>query len=778
MRSVWLCTRNDVGELRAPSRRLALLCVLVVGLAPTTVRAQQDPNPATVAVHVRHDGVGVPQVLVRSAGVAARTDDSGRVVLRLPAGARTITATKFGYRPESVAVALRAGLDTLLSIAVQPAAADLEAVVVSATRSERRVEDLPIRVEVIDEEEIAEKIAMTPGDIAMMLNETSGLRVQTTSPSLGGANVRIQGLLGRYSLILTDGLPLYGQAGGLGLLQIPPVDLARVEVIKGTASALYGSAALGGVVNLVARRPGNTHERTLLVNQTTRGGSDGVGFLAAPVSDRIGYTLLAGIHRQQRRDLDADGWTDLPGYERVVVRPRLYVDEGRGRTAFVTAGFTSEERRGGTLPGRTTPNGTPFPEGLTTRRGDIGAVARWTVHDSSRALHGAVVSLRGSAVEQRHGHTFGTVVEDDRHRTAFAEASMSVPSGRATYVAGVAVQHDQYRAASVDGYDYSFSVPALFAQLDVEATDWLSASTSARVDAHNRYGTIVSPRVSLLARRTTAGALAGWTTRASVGTGAFAPTPFTEETEVTGLTPLVPLTDLSIERALTTSIDIGGPLTLSAGGLELNATAFRSRVRDAVQVIPAAGLTASGASRIALVNARGPVRTWGAELLGRFVRELGEDGDEGEEGAAMRITGTYTHLRATECDPEIRTVCQRRAVPLTPRHAVGVVAALEQEGRSRVGLELYYTGRQALDENPFRETSRPYLILGALGERAFDVRGAVARVFLNLENLTNVRQTRFDPLRLSARGQGGRWTTDAWTELAGFTVNGGIRLTF
>ncbi|MBC7894067.1 MAG: TonB-dependent receptor plug domain-containing protein, partial [Cytophagaceae bacterium] len=86
--------------------------------------------------------------------------------------------------------------------------AEMEAVVVSATRSERRVEDVPLRVEVIDEEEIAEKVAMTPGDIAMMLNETAGLRVQSTSPSLGGANVRIQGLLGRYSLLLTDGLPL------------------------------------------------------------------------------------------------------------------------------------------------------------------------------------------------------------------------------------------------------------------------------------------------------------------------------------------------------------------------------------------------------------------------------------------------------------------------------------------------------------------------------------------------------------------------------------------
>ena len=70
------------------------------------------------------------------------------------------------------------------------------------------------------------------------------------------------------------------------------------------------------------------------------------------------------------------------------------------------------------------------------------------------------------------------------------------------------------------------------------------------------------------------------------------------------------------------------------------------------------------------------------------------------------------------------------------------------------------------------------MIVGLMGERAFATRGGIARVFLNLENLTNVRQTRFDPLLLPTRGPGGRWGTDAWTELTGFTMNGGLRLAF
>ena len=90
-----------------------------------------------------------------------------------------------------------------------------EHVVVTATRSDRRIQDEPLRVEVIDREEIEEKALMTPGSVAMLLGETTGLRVQITAPSIGAANVRIQGLRGRYAQLLADGLPLYGGGDSL-----------------------------------------------------------------------------------------------------------------------------------------------------------------------------------------------------------------------------------------------------------------------------------------------------------------------------------------------------------------------------------------------------------------------------------------------------------------------------------------------------------------------------------------------------------------------------------
>ena len=206
---------------------------------------------------------------------------------------------------------------------------EAEATVIQGTRIGRRVGDEPIRVEVLNREEVEEKILMRPGTIAMLLSETGGLRVQVTSPALGAANIRVQGLEGRYTQLLADGLPLYGgQASSLGLLQIPPTDLGQVEVIKGAAFALYGASALGGVTNLVSRRPGDAPQAETLLNATSRDGQDATAYLASPFGGGWSASVTGGLHRQARQDLDGDGWTDIAAYERFTVRPRLFWEGG------------------------------------------------------------------------------------------------------------------------------------------------------------------------------------------------------------------------------------------------------------------------------------------------------------------------------------------------------------------------------------------------------------------------------------------------------------------
>lgn len=103
---------------------------------------------------------------------------------------------------------------------------EIEEIVVTSTRSRQSLADMPTRVEVITGEELGEKANMKPGDIRMLLNESTGIQVQQTSATTFNSSIRIQGLDGRYTQILRDGMPLYsGFAGGLGLLQVAPLDL-------------------------------------------------------------------------------------------------------------------------------------------------------------------------------------------------------------------------------------------------------------------------------------------------------------------------------------------------------------------------------------------------------------------------------------------------------------------------------------------------------------------------------------------------------------------------
>lgn len=421
-----------------------------------------------------------------------------------------------------------------------------EEIIVQATRSGRRVQDEPVRVEVLGQEEIEEKALMRPGNIAMVLSETGGLRVQVTSPALGASNIRVQGMEGRYTQLLADGLPLYGgQVSSLGLLQIPPTDLGQVEVIKGSASALYGSSALGGVINLVSRRPSSELEADLMANATSRDGQDLTGYVATPLGGDWGASLTSGLHRQTKQDLDNDGWLDMAGYERLTIRPRVFLEAGGGASLYLTLGAMEEDRTGGTLPGRTTSDGNPFPQNQKTDRLDGGLVTKLPLAGLGD-LH-----FRASGMQQDHLHQFGNVIETDRHRTGFAEVSASGVSGGTSWVGGLAYQADLFRSQTFPAFDYNYRVPGIFAQIEQEAGPDLTFAASARTDFHNVYGTQFSPRVSALFKP------GYWTIRASAGRGFFAPTPFVEEIEAAGLSRLEPLADLEPETARTASLDVG-----------------------------------------------------------------------------------------------------------------------------------------------------------------------------------------------------------------------------
>ena len=691
---------------------------------------------ATVVIEIRTPSGPLAGAQVVVNGATHVTGEKGTVAVPVTAGKVQITIVREGFVTASVVQEVGPGQQQPVIVELQPQPSHEEEVtVVATTRTGARVEDSPMRVEVLAREEIEEKMLMTPGDIVMMLNEMGGMRVQATSPSLGAASVRIQGMRGRYTRFLSDGLPLFGeQVGALGLLQIPPMDLGQVEVIKGVASSLYGAGAMGGVVNLISRRPGGAAEHELLINRSTRGATDAIAFLSGPLSDRWGMTFLGGGHWQERTDVNDDTWADLPGYERGVFRPRVFWDGGNGSTLFATTGVTIEDRDGGSMAGTTLPAaGVAYPEALRTVRVDTGV-------SGQRLLRGRyVLTARGAFAQQRHDHQFGDMLERDRHDTAFGEFAIRGTSGRQTWVAGAAIEYDAYRPIDLPRFRHTFTVPGVFVQDDVELSPSMSLSASGRLDHHSAYGTFFSPRLAALFRS------GRWNSRLSVGTGFFGPSALTEETEAAGLSRLVIPRALRAEQGRSASLDV----SRTDGPAAYTLTLFASSVRHPIDVDRSAGLV--------LTNLDAPTTNLGVEVIGTLRR------------APFALTTTYTYVKSREPEGEVRL-----DVPLTPRHSAGLVGMWEREEAGRVGVELYYTGVQRLEENPYRGESQPYVILGLLAERQF----GRLRLFINGENLTGVRQTRWDPLLRPARAPDGRWTTDAWAPLEGRTINGGIRVRF
>ena len=718
--------------------RLLCLLVLQAVFLVSVLAAQADSGVVVVTVEEPMGPVG--GALIRSEGRSATTDAEGRALLVLPAGRRTLSLARIGYVPKRVPVLVIA--DSTIAVTIElamedMAAMEMAAITVTTTRVERLAGETPVRVEVLDDMEVEENAQMSPSGITMLLNETPGLRVQAASPSLGTGSVRILGLPGQYTAMLADGLPLYGGASSaLGPLDISPVDLQRVEIIKGAASALYGGQALGGVINLISKPP--TGRRELLLNRRTMGVTDAAAWLSHRFADRAaGLSLLLSGTLQDDWDVDEDGWSDQARARRWAVRPRFTSVDARGRSLFVTAGYGYDDREGGTQAGALAPDGLPFREGLTGRRADVGATLRVPGADSGN------VALRFALSTNGRDRVFGAgPVEQDRISTGFLEATRSTVSARSATVLGAALQLDSYANELNGGYDHDWLTPSLFATGERDVGP-VTLSASLRGDFHPDAGFQLTERLAVLARPAP-----DWSIRLSGGTGFAPPTAVTEETEAIGLRNVRPGAALDAEQSLGVTLDLSG----KAAGVEFLLTGYGSFIDGAIQLADPGDSSGQGILR----NAAGVTRVGGAEAaaIWRF------------RGGKLLVT--YGYAQGSRTDAETG---QREPAPLLPRHRLGADLMFERAGDYRAGLEGIWYDVQQLDDDPYRARSAPYLYVMFIVAKQLGAFELVA----NFENLLNERQTDYAPLVRPTTGVGGRWTTDVWAPLEGFMANVAVR---
>jgi iron complex outermembrane receptor protein len=668
--------------------------------------------------------------------VSAVADSTGLVTLAdIPDGMQTFVITYTGFEKITLNYTFPLQQQELIEIELEEGEHE-EEVVVTATRISRTIANIPTRVEVISGEELAEKGNMKPGDIRMLLNESTGIQTQQTSATSYNAGIRIQGLEGRYTQMLRDGYPLYaGFAGGLSILQIAPLDLRQVEVIKGSASTLYGGGAIAGLVNLVSKTPGTNREIAFLANGTSAGGLDLSGFYRERYG-KAGLTLFASRNSNRAFDPAGIGLTAIPEFARFTINPRLFL-YGRNTTADVGVTYITEDRTGGSMDYIKNGGSGFFEKNNTDRITSQLGIAHNLGNSSTLQLKNSynhfdrVIAIRG--------YTF-----DALQQSSFTELTWNKKGSEKDWVIGATVLTEalaEKGQTTGSSRDYHYNTYGGFVQNAWSVTDKVVLESGLRGDYVSGYGVEILPRLSAMIRVTPK-----LTTRVGGGFGYKTPTIFTEEAERRQFQNLLPIdvNNTRNERSVGGNWDINFRTNIGRVRFSINHLFFYTRLNHPLVMVNATD------SNVQYQNAAGYLDTKGMETNLRFV--FGN----------YKLFFGYTYT-----DANTHFTNSREWLPLTARHRLNQVLMYELEDKLKLGLEAYYFSRQRLSDGTF---GKPYWITGFMIEKLWET----FSLFVNFENFTGTRQTKFDKIFT------GTVTNpvfrNIYAPVEGFVVNGGIKI--
>ena len=633
----------------------------------------------------------------------------------------------------------------------------IEEVMVEATRTNRSIANVPTRTEVLTDE-IDEAASMEPSQIAHLITHSTGIQVQTTSATSNGAVVRIQGLNGRYTQMLKDGFPLYGGfSGSLDVMQIPPLDLRQVEYIKGSASTLYGGGAIGGLINLLTKRP--TNEQLLHINRSTIGAQD-INLFLSRRQGKWGYTTLISRHIHSPYDADGDSFSDVPSVRKWAVNPKLFFYPNARTEFWLGAQIQLEDRVGGDLSmiqGDAPTAANFYLDSQASQR--VSTQALWRKTLASGASITAKNALNQFDRELRIRPAFG--LQDlhfaGRQRNSYTEVNYTQESEQASLNVGVNWVTDQFEEFPL------LPTPNLRNQQSQTLGSYVnhlidlgrawSLESGLRVDYAHAASAVseskgewfVLPRFNALYR-----ASRHFTYRLGGGFGYRMPTLFNEEAEPLGYAGIaaIDFANMRAERSYGGNFDIKyvAPLPALSGLLTLNQMFFYNLIDHAIQLVPTSDSTWSYGQSGAVVHSRG-FETQLKLTVHTFTWFVG-----------------YTYTDAYTEDRSVKQVAT-----LTPKHSIKGDLLYVVDGVWRIGLDYEYKSAQLLSSN---WVTPSLFSSGIIVERTF---GPLV-LFLNAENFTDVRQTRFGSL-VTAPYQTPQYT-EIWAPLDGYFFNAGLKYRF
>ncbi len=302
----------------------------------TVVFAQRERTDANIFGHLVHDEEHIPHasVVIKGTSLATLTDETGHYYLvNIPEGEHTLVVSALGYESQERTVVAEKGKTIEVDFEMTEGLVSLDKVVVTGDRRVMSRKEASVVVSTITPQVFTASQSLTLGD---GLNFSSGLRVENNCQNCGFNQVRVNGMEGPYSQILVNGRPIFsGLAGVYGLELIPTSMIDRVEVIKGGGSAMYGSNAIAGTINMILKEPlSNTYE--LGFNSALMGvGMEGTGGLAPDQSINFNSSVVSpdgktglsfyGFYRD-REPFDAmgDGFSELSKMENTSLGARFF----------------------------------------------------------------------------------------------------------------------------------------------------------------------------------------------------------------------------------------------------------------------------------------------------------------------------------------------------------------------------------------------------------------------------------------------------------------------
>ena len=706
------------------------LCVFAQNTFNAVVRNSENKNPL----------IGVT-ASIKGTSLAATSNENGQIIIvNVPDGVQEIHFSYVGFYERIDTLEFPLKDTSVIEILLKENSEELDEVVISSTRSTRSIQNIPTRIEFIGSEELGEKGNMKPGDIRMLLAESTGIHVQTTSPTSANASIRIQGLDGRYTQILKDGFPIFsGASSGLGLLQIPPLDLKQVEVIKGSTSTLYGGGAIAGLVNLISKTPTEERDLRFHLNGTSGGGLDINGFYGQKFK-KIGTTIFASHNRNGAYDPAKIGFSAIPKFERFVLNPKLFVYFNDKTKMNFGVNTTIENRLGGDMlyiKGNGDNTNQYFEENKTQRY-STQFVFDHLINEKSS------FQIKNSVSYFNRNTTIPSYQFEGTQTASFTEANYTNSTEKSEWVAGVNIWTDNFKEKQITAFplrDYSQNTFGAFVQNSFKATDWLQLEAGLRTDYVIDYGAVFLPRVSALFKIAN-----GLTSRIGGGFGYKTPTIFTEESERLQYQNVMPIDDKTnkLEKSYGANADINYRTYIGEDwSFSINQLFFYTYLDNPLL------LENSSANLYQFVNSPGYIHTKGTETNIKI----------GYDDLKLFLGYTYTDARLNQNGTTVES-------PLTPKHRINSILMYEIEDKWKVGLEAYYFSPQKLNNGT---TGKGYFITGFMAEKIWER----FSLYINFENFLDTRQTRFGSIYT------GTITNpvfkDIYAPLDGFVINGGIK---